>query len=169
MREVCELLGMTENNVRRIKRTLGGIKGEHGRLRFDPLKVQQHKRRRDAGDGRPNGATLPPNASPAQIFKAISEGKSAVEIVMLFDLHPALVEQMVLAHARLRDAVVLSAEQLAELGRLPHMRTAQSAEELVTLLQRTVVPPGRCVVCKERAAELCHSCPSPRKAKAAAS
>lgn len=171
-KEAAEFLGVHLATVYEKKHLLGGRKkSARGQWVFDPRKCQAVRDGSLDLEKPDKPTTALPRATPdgtlaAAVFDALKRDMPPVDIVVMLEAPPDLVQRFTRDYFRMRGALVLDSEQLAALYRLPvvGVMPCETSHELMKLLSDSLTG-ELCQTCRRRPRVLCQVCRTAREAR----
>lgn len=130
--------------------------------RLEEQKLLRPSAIRSPGMHRGHGATpyLPfSGEQAAQVFDALEEGLTEVEVVVQRKIHPRIVSEAAIEYRRLKGEIILTRDRIKTINALPLDGSfpITTADEVVDLLRSCAVEMS-CGQCRKRARVICEPC-----------
>ena len=157
--QVAKTLGVSITAVRKME-DQGRLTPEigPGRIRyFDVQQVQTVTRMRFA-EKKTNGTGVVDGNLGADVFARLEAGEPPVQIVIQMRLPPDLVERLAEQHARMHGALLLTRENVDEIGSADLLGARPSSASIMIAGIRAISAPLKCDRCSKRPAVRCVPC-----------
>lgn len=157
-KEAADVLGVKLRRVYQLKDRLGGAHIDGQGYYFSRERVQAFKSRREASLD-PRTGRVVEGVMASQVFTALQQGKTPIEIVIELSMPPDVVRVLAENHADLSGGLMLTKIHLDAIAKLPGIVSwaAPTPDDFVNMLRDTVVGVP-CAKCQKRPAQVCMAC-----------